>query len=1316
VSCELPHEPGADPATLRAADAGSADPEQADPDRISTQHDFGRELTRARLAAGLTVRQVAKRSGLAASTVGDYFAGRHLPPPSQPAALNAILAACGITGADRVGRWSAALSRARRAPGRRPAAVPAPYRGLASFQPEDAQWFFGREELTERLVALAADSRRAGLPLAVVGPSGSGKSSLLRAGLIPALRRRASAAGLAHLPVALFTPGSHPAQALTAALAEAGLAGWQAGGPAPGSGAQSSEYANPVIVADQLEEIFTVCQDEHKRRWFIAELRAMAARAVVALGLRADCYDHATASPELAEILQERQLVVTPMSVAELRRAIVEPARRAKADVSEGFVELLLRDLKPRHAAWPAQPEAAGHAVGALPLLSHALLATWELSRSGQLTIADYEASGGISDAIARTAEAAYGALDEADRLRARRLLLRLVQVSDDSVEIRHRVPLAELSESDEAGPGDQVLGRFVQDRLITLSEDTAEITHEALLAAWPRLREWIDADREGLRIQRRIGDAARAWQDADRDAGALLRGGLLAIARDWAAEPGRAGMPSAAREYLSASVANEQAERATERRRIGRLRVLAAALTVVVLVAVTLAGYALVQRHAAASAQDGADHRALLADSRELALEASQLRDQDVSLAAQLSLAAYRTARTPAAAAALLESSGTPAAARLIDTTSVVEGTALSPDRRVLAVAASDGTLRLWNVAAPGHPAPIGHPLLGLNRQQPLYAVAFSPDGDLLAVAGQDAVVRLWNVRDPARPVPVGQPLTGPTSTIYSLSFSPDGRLLAAGSWDHTVRLWALAGDEPVRSRPIATLTGPAGSVQAVAFSPDSRLLAAGSADQTVRLWNVADPRRPVPVGSPLRGPSQMVTSVAFSPDGQELAAGSRDNRVWLWRIATPGRPVRLPPLVGATDWVNTVAFSPNGAELAAGSSDDSVRVWDLATGRLLATLPLAGVVTSVTWPDPGLLLSGDADGTVRLWSLPGPVLAAAGSVNSVAFRPGGGQLAVGSTDLELWNPHTRAEIVSAPAPGVADIANAVAYAPGGDVLSVGYGNGSVQLWDTAGNRLVPFGPSLRATTQGMVESVTFSPDGRILATGSDDGSVRLWDVQDPAHPVPLATIPDSRAQVYGVAFSPNGRVLAAASTDDLTRLWDVSTPAHPVLLGRPLGGTTNYDMSVAFSPDGRTLAVSSADSSVQLWDVTNPSRPHLLGPPLTVPNGYVYSVAFSPGSGTLAAGVTSDTVWLWRMSDPARPKLIGTLTGPAGHVYSVAFSPDGSEVAAGSADGTVRLWDTSIAAASREVCATAGQGLTRAEWASFDPGREYDPPCGSR
>jgi len=1325
-----------------------------DPARISSPQDVGRELTLARMRAGRTVREVAKRAGIPVSTAGDYFSGRHLPPPTQLDLLPRLLQACGISAAAELQGWADAVAAARRPPGRRAPVTRPPYQGLASFQPADAQWFFGRTALTDRLAAMATAAGGDGRPLMLVGASGSGKSSLLRAGLIPRLigQEPPGAAGPDSAPgatgaetangtggasgtgggvgrsgrLALFTPGPQPLAALAGQLAQltrgeaAGGEGQQSGSwletalrddPAAAAGLLPvrDPAEQPVIVADQFEEVFTDCPDEDERRAFIRSLCALSGRAVVAIALRADFYEHALRYPQLTAALQDRQVVLAPMSPSQVRSAILGPARLAGLTVADGLVELLLADLAPRAAS--RGPDADAHEAGALPLLSHALLAAWEHSHGGQLTVADYMSSGGIKDAIARTAERVYADLDPDQRDLAQRLFLRLVHVADDAPETRSTVRLADLPGGGLPGtPAGDLLDRFVRARLISTGPGTAQLTHDALLTAWPRLRGWIDDGHEDLRIRRRVSEAARSWAQTGRDDAALLRGGPLVAALEWA---GREGDPASLsplnREFIAMSQDQEDLRREAERRRTRRLHNLVAALSALVLVAAGLAVYAFQQRHAASVAQSSAMTARNNANSRQVAIEAAQQRKHNVALAAQLSLAAFRISRTPQARSSLLDSTGTPAAAQITDSGAQISAVSLSPDRTVLAVAAVDGSLKLWDVANPGRPRPIGRPLIGPSAGLPLHAAVFSPDERLLAAAGDEGSIRIWDVTSPGRPVE-RPPLRGPQARVDALAISRRGLLAEEGA-DGRIRLWDIRGQ--YGARPVAVVPGPRGPAHALAFSPDGTLLAAAGAGRPVQLWHVTDPAHPVAGSVPGPGPSAPVRSIAFSPSGRLLAAGDASGRIWLWPVTRAGqvRPGST-PLFSDDHAVNAVAFSPDERWMAAGG-DSQAGVWDLASRSLTATLPHPQKVASLTWDGSKQLITGGGDGVVRAWALPSPVLLTGSPVSAIAISRKTGLLAAGGNQLQLWDPRTRELLAARPAPGTGRQVSAVAFAPGSPLLAAGYGNGMFRLWD-ADRRLVPVSKSVRASTLNLVESLAFSPDGKVLATGGDDGTLRLWDVSDPAQPRQLATLRNANLSiVLSAAFSPDGKVLAAASSDYVTRLWDVTDPGHPRRFGRPLTGPSSYASSVAFSPDGRTLAIGSADQTVRLWDVSAPGRPQRLGKPLTGPNGYVSSVAFSPDSRTLAAGVTDGTVWMWNVRTPARPSLLATLSGPARQVDSIAFSANGRTLAAGSADSTIRLWQTTPQAAAHLVCAMAGQAISRAQWASYLPGVSYHPPC---
>lgn len=1327
---------GATAASTRYSCAGVGEVEviespDDDPAQIDSRTALARALTNLRERAGLTVRQVAVATGISLSTLSGYYSGRHVPQVRPPNVLRDILRACGVTEEVVVAQWTQALVRVRRRPGRPAAGTPSPYRGLACYEPEHADWFFGREAVVDAVLSRLAQRCSRGGPLLVVGPSGSGKSSVLRAGVIPALRRGVlPVTGSGDWRLVLMTPGVHPCRELAdqftdvvdvavddiadllcrypeeaADALRVALKSTQDGADRPGL----------VLVVDQFEELFTTCDDESERLAFVNALCVLAESAgehpstiLVVLGMRADFYPHASAYARLVPVLQDGQVVVGPMTEPELRRAIVGPAGRAGLDMESGLVEVLLRDLAPSTSAG----STTVHDAGALPMLSHALLVTWERRERGVLTVDSYHDSGGIQRAVSATAEAVYASLDEADQDLARMVFLRLVHMDDHTADTRRRVPFDELRIGRADAAIAEVVGQFVAHRLLTAGANGVEIAHETLIAAWPRLRDWLDADRAGLRVHRRLTAAANAWLATGRDPNTLYRGTLLDNAQAWGRDPVHArDRNETESEFLDASVQRRITEQRMGRRRVRRRLGLVAVVVVLALVASVLTGYVIAQGRAADRERD-------LAQSVQLAEQADRFRASDVSLSMQLALAAYRISPTPQARASLLDSVAGPAGTRLLGPDEVLQAVAVASGGRLLATGGTSGQVQLWDLTNRRRPKRAGRALIG--GTDTVYTVAFSPDGRTLAVGGADRVVRLWNVADPAHPRQLGEPLTGPTNTVYSVAFSPNGQVLAAGSADDTIHLWDMAN--PARPTPFARpLTGFSSYVQSLVFSPDGRLLAAGSADHAVRLWSLADSAQPVPLGGPLTGATAKVFAVAFSPDGRTLAEGGADRSVHLWDVST-GTPTAIgAPLTGATGWINAVAFSADGHTLAVGGSDSVVRLWNVSAARVIETLPHPGPVTALVFFDGDrTLATSAADGVVRLWSIPGPVIDnRADTVFSLSYAASGTLLAVSSgsrpNTVELWDtrdvwrPTSAGPAITSPA-GVFD--GSLGLSPDGRVLAIGCSDGSIQLWDIADRaRPVLLGRPVPAST-ALIESLTFSPDGHVLATAGDDRTVRLWDVRRPDRPVPIATLTGPTNYVYGVAFSADARVLAAGSADDRTWLWDITTPANPKRLPA-LTGFSNYVYSVAFSPHGRVLAVGSADKTVRLWDLTDASRPASLGPPLTGATNYVYSAVFSPDGHTLAVGSTDHTVLLWNVARPRQPDLLASLTAPADSVFVVVFSPDGHTIAAGTAEKAVRLWTVDPVSAAAEVCAVAGDPITRQEWAQYIPGRPYQPPC---
>ncbi|MEU4217258.1 helix-turn-helix domain-containing protein [Actinoplanes sp. NPDC026623] len=1278
-----------------------------------TRDDFGRELTLLRQGAGLSVRQVAAQTGSYRnhSTIGDWFAGRGLPAAASRELLVQVLRACGVTDPVPLAAWVAVWQRLRQTPGPRPLG-PEPYRGLASFEPEHADWFFGREALTAELIdRLAAGYAAGGGMQIVVGASGSGKSSLLRAGLIHAVLGGRLAGG--GWSVRLFTPGRSPLDELAAQLAAAtGLPAEDVAADlrgCPGRAADYARRADPgshrlLLVVDQFEEAFTTCVDGTQRQAFVAALCAAAGpgRALIVIGLRADFYAPLLRHPDLVAAVRANQLTVAPMADAELRRAITEPARKAGVEVTDGLVELLLAEVG------SGEVSTRAHDAAVLPLLSHALLATWQHSRDRRLTVSDYREVGGIDRAVAASADAVYAEFDEHQRHLARQVFLGLVHIAADAPDTRRRRDWAELvTECD--GSTDQVtevLDRFVAQRLITVDADRVQLSHEALLTAWPLLRDWLEVDRAGMLTRRHVVEAATTWQREQRCHTALYRGARLAVAREWAQRTGAPALNPVAREFLAASVARELAEQHAARRRTRRLRQLVAALTVLFLLATTMTVVAARSDRISTRQRDEAV-------SRQVAQEADPLRGDNPALANQLSLAAYRLARTPEARGALLSSFAAPYSIRLTGHTGYVHDVKFSPDRRLLASAGSDRTVRLWDTSVAHRPT-----LRAVLDAASDYvsSVTFSPDSATLVTTSADRMVGLWDVRDPGNVTRIAV-LAGHRGSVDQAAFSPDGRVLATASSDRTIRLWDVT--DLRRPRPIATLPGKRAWF-AVAFSPDGRTLAGGD-ERDVRLWDVTDPRRPAGAGV-LTGHTDVVSMIAYSPDGRTLATGSYDHTARLWDLA---RGISSSVIRGHTGLVYSVAYSPDGRTLATGSGDATARLWNVTDPRRPVpitvldrhadepgdTNAIAGVAFS---PDGQTLATGSYDYTVRLWELTGP----APTGQSDPVRP----LQFGGDDSRLLLGPGRAPTVRAWTAGeTSGLTDPLDVRTDGSVtfcqdsrLLVSANATTVRLSDLDDPRHVKKLSQVPHRLAGDVPLPVCSPDGRLLAVlGARSRAVRLWDIADARHPVTLSSFSArSHTNALNMAvFSTDGRLLATASLDHTARLWDLTDPRRPVEAGT-LAGHTDAVNTAAFSPAGRILATGANDGTIWLWDVSDPNRPSALAT-LTGHTAYIEEVRFSPDGRTLVSSSGDHTVRLWDVGDPRRPAKIATLTGHTATVSAVAFTSDGRRLATAGADGTVRTWDLSLERVAGRVCALAYPTLTRAEWARHFPGIGYRPPC---
>jgi WD40 repeat protein/DNA-binding SARP family transcriptional activator len=1179
----------------------------------------------------------------------------------------------------------------------RPAAAVCPYKGLARFEPSDAEFFFGRERLGAVLVARLVGAGLVG----VVGPSGSGKSSLIRAGLLPALRE-GGLPGSSRWRQVIVRPGGHPLQELARTL---GVQDERPGMLLAAAEQCARADGRLLLVVDQFEEVFTACLDQQEQTSFLNELLAAVTAergAIVVLGIRADYYGRCAEHPGLAEQLEASQVLVGPMDAEEVRRAVELPAHRAGLRVEPQLSKAMVADV--------------AREPGGLPLLSTALLECWERRQGRTLTLAGYRERGGVHGAVARLAERAWLTLDPAEQAASRRVLLRLAGPGEGQAVTRRRVALAEL-EPERDQPTARALEVLTARRLLTASEATVEVAHEALLWEWPRLRGWLEEDVQGRALHRHLTQAAREWEAGGRDPAELYRGVRLAGALDWAGDH-HADLNDLERAFLDAgrtaaerevADARQRAER--EARTSRRLRGLLAGLAAVLVLALVASGFALTLRAQAQHQTLVAEHQTLVAESRRLGAQALLQGDLDRSLL--LALEAVRLDDSVDTRGALLTSLlRSPQAVWMTrgggGGGNRLEELALSPNGQTLAAVDSGGLLYLWNAQTGRR---LAGPLRGANDAGAYYVARFSRDGRFLATGGAADYggMLLWDVA--SRKVVAQLRLAPSEGDITDAAFSPDGQTLAAGTvtgslvfWnlknrggrpsvlhphhppvpafeqgrgitlafasggamlytsahDGKTILWDVAHRHPVRELPIGG---------ALAVSPDGTTLALGQLNGSIILADAGTGRRRV-----LPGHTAEVFRLAFSRDGTTLASVSNDGTGIVWHLATR-QPLQM--LRGHTGWVHGVAFSPDGATLYTSSLDDSLIAWDLTGTRGLARqlTHTAGQVGGVAFSSHDLLALVRSDGPAQLWDL-----------------------------------HKRAPIATFPSIRSAGVPSAVAFSPDGRLLAVdNYADGTVWLFDVATHaqvgRLRPaYQPIALSNVPGDVNGMAFSlRDGKLLATAENDGWTTLWDLAKRA-PVGPPVQPEPGVPVDSVAFSPDGSTLAWGmdrGTVILTRVSD-GTVLHtlPIIDGSAVA-------ALAFSHDGGTLATGTWDGHERLWD-PNTGTPR--GEPWLTPAGPVQTTSFSPDGQMLAtSGAGSAELW-----DASSGKQIGTLvTGRSDKGSAAAFDRTGHTLVTTSRNGTVLLWDVDPASWRRRACALANRRLTQQEWQDFLPGRPYKPSC---
>ena len=1123
-----------------------------------------------------------------------------------------------------------------------------PFPGLSSFgEKRYHKFFFGRDELIKNFKKeLSKDNF-----LAVIGTSGSGKSSVVLAGLIPQMKEEEPSLTWAYL-----TPSREPMAQLNRCVE------------------RLSKVTDglSVLVVDQFEELFTLCEDKQTRQDFIKTLLKFAQQHKVVITMRADFLGECTFYPDLRKRIETRQKLVGPMEASELVTAMKMQADSAGLRFEAGLSNGIFNEVQ-------GEP-------GAMPLLQYALQELWKRRHGRWLCDEEYQAIGGVQQAIAKTANDFYHNLPESEQPQLQNIFLRLTRLDESAAggekrrDTRRRVDLEDLVTSES---GLDVTKKLVQQlagegaRLVVTSRNETtnrlevEVAHEALIRHWPLLQEWLDQNRNDLQLRESIARAASDWQQhqgqLDRDVYLIHQGGRLEDAETLWKQPQSVRLNPLEAEYVGACV--ELRDRLRKQEQLRRQRQLFAATGAAFICGgfAMFAGYqwrnAEIQQIEAflqSAEARFATHQEL--DGRIASIQAQKRLQKSFwhRFWPDLQLQHNVTDRLYQSVDAGQEIN------RLESDRSRILDLAFSTDGKLVATAADDGITRIWN--------PSGELLYDFiaSEEGEVNRVVFSPDGQLLATAGDDGTARIWNRSGQALAI-----LKGHTNSVMRVMFSPDGKLVATSGVDGTARLWDTQG------KLVATLKGHEGLVNSLVFSPDGKLLATGGAEETVHLWDTQGKQVAElqghrgwaeiafsPDGRLASGGDEgivtiwdssgqhlqnlsldqsKVISLGFSPDGKLLAIGGSDGTASIWD--TEGKQVAR--LEGHQGLIYRVTFSPDGKLLVTGGSDGNASIWD-TFGNPLATLKghLGGVKNMAFSPDSRFLITSGYERIARIWDTSGLKLNTfqgdeQGWINSVAFSPEGG-LATGGDDgiVRIWDAESK---LLHQLNGHQGWIMSVAFSPDGGLATAGK-DGTIRIWDPSGQQL----RELKGD-QGLVTSVAFSPDRR-LATGGADGITRIWDSSGQQ----LQELKGHQGSVKTLAFSRNGS-LATGGEDGTIRIWDSSGQQL-----RELTGNAGEVNSVAFSPDGTLLASGTKDGTIQIWDSSGRSLNTLTGH-----EDQVSSVAFSPDGRLLASGGREGLAIIWDRSG----KSIATLKGHQGRVNSVAFSPDGKVLATAGSDGTVRL-----------------------------------------
>ncbi len=1139
---------------------------------------------------------------------------------------------------------------------------PNPFVGLRPFRTEESLLFFGRNEQTIELLQQLHRTRF----LAVVGSSGCGKSSLIRAGLIPKLKAGFLLEDRDRWLTATMKPGDSPLRHLATAMLEAVFGDTteamlddfvknvrQLGAEyittrlAVKLGDSSS---NLLLLIDQFEEIFRFgvesnnSDQREEAEDFVSLMLALAEQRTlpiyVVMTMRSDFIGDCDNFYGLPDAMNRSQYLVPRLTRQQRQQAIEGPIRLFGASIAPRLLDRVLND--------------AGDKFDQLPVMQHALMRTfefWQKSGDAELDINHYEAIGTITYALSRDAEAALSGMNDDEFKVTERMFRALVDTDENNRRIRRPAHLSELCATTEADRDTilQIIKRFSDPPRSFLAitegrekdDPLIDISHESLIRQWDRMNLFVQAEVETRDLYLRLVDAAKRgrehWRGKDlieaifwhevrkpNTAWARRYDSNFDQAMGFLYESQRAAEELERQKELAASETEER-----RKRELHRTRSFAGFVTGLLIAAALLAWWALRQQQKATEANR------IATDQKDIAVSALFDAEKQRNIADSQRDQANKAKEEAEKQKALADAQALAAEMAKKDADRQ-KGIAVS-QKELSDAFFFDASMNLAQNAFEIGNRPRGYELLNQFLDPP-----FDKARNL-------AWNYLWRENHQEL-----NTLIGHVGIVNALSFTPDGKMLASAGIDKSIRLWDI-----ISHKPIAILHGHDATVLSIVFSPDGKILASASGDKTIKLWNIKLQHN----FSTIKLPEGVARSIAFSPDGKTLVSGGTDKVIWLWDVLSQQS---LAMIKGHEAPIYSVAFSPDGKILASAGSDKTVRLWDITSRQNIATFKEhENTVLSVTFsPEGETLASASVDTTVRLWDVStrkniATLRGHSDFVSSIAFSPNRKILASTSGDrtINLWDLTSRQNIVTLK--GHEDSVWPLVFTPDGKILASAGADHTVKLWSVDSQQSI----STYDRHENPVRAVTFSPDGRIIASASDDETVRLWNARSGQN---LALLKGHGSYVRSVAFAPNGKTLASTSTDETVKLWDVGSGQDIATLK----GHKSSVLSVAFSTDGKILASASSDATINLWDAQ--SWQNLAT--LKGHNSTVNSVAFAPDGKTLASAGNDATVRLW---DTRYGQNIATLKGHGFAVWSVAFAPDGKTLASAGSDKTVKLWD---------------------------------------